>query len=353
MNEARLARKHKLWLRQGCEDHQWMLKRLRLDERYTHLYLNRQKLMLLTLKPRRLKALLQGLQNRPLGSINELSLDLMLWNSDDDCLNPPSEEAMLATATQLAHVMSRFDSLRQLLLFHTSVPIASAFLASCSRLESVQLAFLPLVPEATFSIKTLRNLSIRVCAFPDRESIAVFCRGIESSSLEGLSLSSVTFPPEHEAQVASTLARCNTLVTFSCSDRSDGSGSLFCEHYCSVLANNADTKLEELHLSGQDVTIHLRNDHGTATGPDPAIISDIRLLLGLNVQRKEFGPLFVAIEDAETDLARRKSLVEAFSAAACPLMFEYIRSNQYNLISMIQQLGRSETDRCTKRQRMC
>ena len=79
-------------------------------------------------------------------------------------------------------------------------------------------------------------------------------------------------------------------------------------------------------------------------GPDTEIVARLRLFLDLNVQRRKHRPFFVAIGKADTDVARRQGLVAAFEMVCIPVAFAYIRSNQYNLITLIQELGRSETD---------
>ena len=166
--------------------------------------------------------------------------------------------------------------------------------------------------------------------------------------------------------MASTLARSETLARFDFHDDDDddsdddegGASESFIDRYCVALSKNVDTKLERLYLSGPDVLVDLDVydemwDLDVISGLDAAIAAEIRLFVGLNVQRKTCDPLFAAIDDATTDMARRQCLVKAFSAVGCPLTFEYIRSNQYNLITLIQKLGRSsDTVPRSKRQRL-
>ena len=317
--EQARVRKHEIWLEEGRNDLQDQLLHILRPE--ASLCITRQLLMLLTLEPHRLASLRQTLHHLPPGTaLHELTLQFFPSDSDRDCRNPPSEEALLMTATALAHMMSNIDSLRRLHLNNAPASIASLFLRT----------------------RSLRQLYIQNIDFSDSESINAFCLGMETSSLELLLLFGVAFSPEHEAQVARTLASCKTLVNF---DYPIGANPSFCEHYCAALSNNVDTKLERLLLFGQSVLLNLHGENGQASGLDTTTMADIRLLLGLNVQRKTYGPLFAAIGVAETDAARRQCLVKAFLAAACPLTFECIRSNQCNLISLIQQLGRSETVR--------
>ena len=172
-----------------------------------------------------------------------------------------------------------------------------------------------------------------------------FCLELKASSLTKLFLFDVAMTPEQEVQVASTVARSNTLVDFQL-DQSAGTTSSFWDHYYAQLLNNVDSKLEWLSWDlGRECKIRLYGDGGTARGVDAAVVANLRLFLGLNIQRRTHGPLFAAIGDARTNAARKQCLVEAFLAGTCPLLFEYIRSNQYNMIALIQQLGRHATVR--------
>ena len=92
--------------------------------------------------------------------------------------------------------------------------------------------------------------------------------------------------------------------------------------------------------------LELRGDQGEASGIDTAIVTKIRNLLKWNVQRKTCPPLFAAIGNAETDAERKQCLMEALNAVDIPVLFEYMTTNENNLIALIQRVGRSR-----KRQR--
>ena len=330
--------KHEFWLKNARDELQRQQQRL---QRADILRISRQSLMLLTLEAALWEFLQQTLNTLPPESKPVLSLNLCPTHNDQYCRNLPSDKALLATARELARIVNNIDSLTSLHLDNAPTDIASQFLMTCSRLERLHFEFYPLVAatvRSAFSITTLRQLYIRRLAFSDSESIDAFCLGIEHIALEELSIRHVSFGLKHEARVATTLARSKTLVHFEFEAREISS---FCITYCVALSQNDDTKIERLRLSAENVGVDLHGDRGIALGLDAAIMAEIRHFLELNVQRKTCSPLFAAIGDAETDRARREGLVEAFSAAGCPLTFECIRSNDYNLISLIQQLGRS------------
>ena len=150
---------------------------------------------------------------------------------------------------------------------------------------------------------------------------------------------------DEEVEVAMTLACCKTLVHFEYS----GLCPSFCVQYCAALSNNVDSKLEKLRLHCEPkVRLYIDGEllDGPTYGIEPANVAKIRNLLKLNVRRTTTAPLFAAIGDAESDAKRKQCLVEAFEAVDIPLAFEYITTNQHNLIELIQRLGRSR-----KRQR--
>ena len=312
-------------------------------------------LIMLTLDRPVFEALRQTLQNLPIESKNELQLEscsefaLDEYDYDHEYRHLlPCDNALLATATELAHIASSADSFRSVSLKNSTASISSSFLAACPRLERVSLKSCPLRKaslRSIFSIEALREVEIEGRMYLDPEAmgpkaIDALCLGLESSSLKVLRLSGISFPPDHEAQVATVLSRCNTLVHLEY----DSASPSFCNYFCGALSAKVDTKFERLNLRGeQNVRISLDGDRGLVRGLDAAIEGDIRFYLGLNVQRTTCAPLFAAIDDAETDVARRTRLVDGFVAAGCPLTFEYIRSNQWNLIFLIQQLGRSES----------
>ena len=198
-----------------------------------------------------------------------------------------------------------------------------------------------------FSNKSLRRLGIHNLHFHDSEAIDAFCRGVETSSVEHLTIRHVSLTlnstAEHEMQVATTLARCNTLVNL---DFQSGASPLFFDCYSRELSNNFDTKLERLRLfdTGRERELDLRGgqDSAVRSAPvDAAIAAKIRNLLTWNVQRKTCPPLFAAIGNAETDAKRKQCLVAAFKTVDIPVLFEYMTANQGNLIELIQRLGRS------------
>ena len=314
--------------------------------------------MLLTLEPRLLGFLREGLHALPPGKLIEMYLPQ--WNDDDDdddardlddardCLDLPTEAALLATATRLARIMGRTKSVKKLLSYKAPASITSVFLAVCSRLVVVSCWSCPLgtaALESLFAIKTLRRLSMNRFAITELEAVNAFCAGIEASSLEELTLSYVTFRPEYDKDVATTLAGSKTLQQISCLHQAS---QAFCDHYCEALVTAAETKLCCLTLSGRNLNVYVNGNlvHRILVwGIDTTTEAKIRFILGLNVQlkaeRRTCDPVFAAIGDVETDVAHRQCLVELFSAASCPLTFEYIRSNQYNLLSTIEQLGRN------------
>ena len=358
MSEAqrRAKRKYKRWLEQRRDDLRCALRDLRKEASVS---IGQNIIMLLTLESRRFKSLRQTLNNMPPGSIQKLKIDVSPSYKNDDCRNPPSNEALLATATELAHMVGSMENVtvKSIRLVQATASVTSSFLAACSRLESAELIECPLVTatvQSMFAIKTLRRLNIEYLEFSDPESINAFCAGIEECSLKELSLFEVSFGPEHVANVAKALAGSKTLVRFDylTDERS------FQDSYCSALLHNDNIKLERLHLSELYIG-EARDDNASAGGDDDALVTGgenywrelsdkaklrhiLRINERMNVQRRICDPLFAALDDAETDMARRQHLVEGFLATGCPLSFEYIRSNHHNVISLIQQLGRSE-----------
>ena len=278
----------------------------------------------------------------------------MDWMATDKyCRNPPDDEALLATVTQLAHMMIRFDSLRGLDLRYAPSFIAQVILEKLTRLDYVQLEdYTPVTAsiQSLFSLKSLRELSLYGLAFQNSESIDAFCQGMDASCLETLFLSNISFPPEHDeqaAQVASTLALCKTLVQFQYRDTKEENQS-FCDQYCVALSNNVDTKLERLRIIiDPGHVLHVDGSVGNAIGAQASLEkAKIRNLLKWNSQRRTCPPLFAAIDKAETDNQRQQCLVDAFEAVDIPVLFEYTTANENNLIELIQRLGRSR-----KRQR--
>ena len=343
------AHKHERWYTKQCKRLRRQLRKLLKEH---SLWFDRHLLMLLTLAPPLLKSVRQSLHTLPVGTKPELSLDVDPSGIDGsylDCLNPPSDEALLETASELARIASSLDSMKRLRL-HSST-LASSILESCSGLEKVALQSCHLVTEdirLIFSITTLRQINLQRVLFPDSESINAFCVGMESSAVKELSMFMVSFSPGRRDHVAMTLANCESLVKFSFEN---GTCPSFCDNYLSALSDNFDTKLERLrlrhwHQMEQQFSLDLHGGRGEASGLDAANVAKIRNLLKWNVQRRTCSPLFAAIGSAETDATRRQCLVEAFETVDIPVVFEYITTNQNNLIALIQRLGRSR-----KRQR--
>ena len=347
MEEARRARRHERWLEEGREFLQEHLQNISQD-RDNIFYSTLQELMLLTLERHLLESVLHTLSNLPPGTIQGLSLHLHHLRANRDCRNPPSNQALLVTATQLAHALRSISSLR---LFDATATIAPSYFETFSRLESMELGSCSLdsaIMQSIFSITTLRKLSIRsptgLSAFLNSESITAFCVGIKTtSSLEEMTMHDFVLPTGQEAQeVAMTLARSKTLVRLTYF----GASGPFFTSFCVALSNNFNTKLERLRFDHGHEELDLRGEHGTVSGVEAVMEAKIRNLLKWNVQRTTCPPLFAAIGHAETDGTRKQCLVEALEAVDIPVVFEYITANQNNLIGLIQRLGR-----CRKRQR--
>ena len=143
--------------------------------------------------------------------------------------------------------------------------------------------------------------------------------------------------------MATILARSKTLVHFDLRDKYTLSPPNF-NQFCAELSINFDTELEELRLDGYCSRyirrLDLHGDQGTVMGIGAAIENKIRNMLKCNVQRRTCAPLFAAI--GKTNSKRKRCLVEAFGAADIPVVFEYITTNENNLISLIQQPQASE-----------
>ena len=247
MSESRRAERHERWLTGARTSFQRVL-HYQVQRRY--LIFSRKVVMLLTLEPLLLESLRRTLQALPSGTIDELYVNMRPWLDDQYCRNPPSQEAMEATARQLVHIVNRYTSLSALSL-HNDAPlsITSFCLTMFSQLQRLCLESCSLTTatvRSIFSITTLKQLEMRHLAFPTSESITAFCRGMSTSSLQEVSMESVVIPPEHKVQLATTLARCNTLLQFIC--KQGTSSALFYDQYCVELLNNhVDSQLEWLH----------------------------------------------------------------------------------------------------------
>ena len=346
LTEAQRAAKYERWLRQGRKYLRRRFRSLRCRHS-SSLWIDDRSLILLDLEPDLLEDFQETLISMPPGWMQEFELNMFRSRSSLR-RNPTSIEALLATATRVVNIMSSLESLRRLTLARVPASISSLFLTSCSQLRRAKLRLCPLTEagiRAIFSIQSLRDISIEGIDLQSSELVNAFCRGVEASFLTHLSLNGVEFLADHEAQVATALARSKSLEHL---EYSHGASEIFCDHYCAALSNNVDTKLERLHLVHWLVHegLCLVGDHGPTEGVDNATAAKIRNLLKWNVQRKTCPPLFAAIGNAETDAERKRCLVGAMEAVDIPVVFEYITTNENNLIELIQRLGRSR-----KRQR--
>ena len=130
--EAELVRLHERWLQEGRDELQQQLQDLSQGMSiYTQL------LMLLTLERHLLETVQQAINNLPPGSPRTIVLSFMEMDDDRHCRTPPTDEAMLATATELAHILSSVDSFKHLCLIEAPSSFASLFLSACSQVESV------------------------------------------------------------------------------------------------------------------------------------------------------------------------------------------------------------------------
>ena len=204
--EAELARKHEAWLQEGRESLQRDIKRL---SRSGWFFINTGRLMLLTLERPLFELLLKTVNNLPHDGEThdrQISLNLHPHPSTRDCRNPPTDEALLATATELAHMVNSSDSSKCLCLQKAPTDMTTSVLTAFSRLEELTIKSCPLVTanvRSMFSIASLRKISIWNPVFPNPESIDAFCLGLETTkSLEILKMDFVDFGPEHDEQVA-------------------------------------------------------------------------------------------------------------------------------------------------------
>ena len=172
MNESWQAQSHERWYKTAHSDFRQHLQDL------TYLWVSRQLLMLLTLEPPLWESLRQAEQNLPSGTLQGFRLDFGSTSMDDDCRNPPADEALLETVTELAYIASSFDALKTLRLYETNTSIQSLFLAACPRLECLDLALCCLRTanvQSLFSIRTPRELILDSVDFPSPASISGFC----------------------------------------------------------------------------------------------------------------------------------------------------------------------------------
>ena len=163
------ARIHERW-RRRCRDELEQLKTLARQQQRNgiRVRITRHLLMLLTLEPRLLESLRQIWNNIPSGSLRlrKLCLDFSPVTTDHGCRNPPTDDALLATASELAHMVNSIDPVKHLDLDHVPFSIASLVLTICSRLQSLRLMSYPLVlspanVRSMFSCGTLEQLEMR------------------------------------------------------------------------------------------------------------------------------------------------------------------------------------------------
>ena len=347
MSEAEQAQKYVRWRKDICKDLQRHLQVL-IDD--GQLPIDRELLMLLALEPRLLESLRRRVRKLPLGSMREFCLDFRAdsWNDNYRGWEPPTDEALLATAMELAHIVNNSVSFGRLFLHEVPADMASSVLEACSRFKFVRLEHCTLAAAITRSLfsSKAREINIERCVLSDSdESVNAFCLVLENSSVESLSMTHISIPHGREAQVATALANNKALVHFHCMYEVSRS---FCDDYCAALSNNFDTKLERLCFHhGNHLALgglNLTGDQGTVRDVDAQNEVMIRNLLKWNVQRKTCPPLFAAIGNAGTDAKRKQCLVKAFEAVDIPVVFEYITANQDNLIELIQRLGRQRED---------
>ena len=316
---------HELWLTKARHDRQEHRPRIFTDGRILFV-IPRQMLMLLTLERHLMEFLRQIWNNLPAGTMRELNLTLYTTTYDTYCRDPPDDDALEATATELVQFINNTDSMKSLCLDRASASFALSVLAACPRLEILKLEACPLVAaelKAIFSIQSLRKLDIMRCDLQDSETVDAFCHGMETTkSLETLVMSWVSFRREHEERMASALARSKSLVAIEFTARVS---DVFYRGYCVALSNNVHTKLERLQLdNGQERRWHTRLElygdgrPGSRGLPNTTIVIKIRNLLRWNVQRKTCPPLFAAIDTAATDAVRKQCLVAACKAVDIP-----------------------------------
>ena len=339
------------------ELHEWWLtfsrdkfqKQLQSLANHQCMSIDGQILMLLTLEPMLFDLLRQALHALLPGSMNQLFFSFLPPDNGDDryCRDPPSDEELEATMLHVAQIVGSFDVWTNIELDCACPSCTQILLTGCTRLQSLKLESCEMTEDAMramCSITSLKEVTMIFTRFETSESCEAFCNGMESSALEVLTMDQISFPREYQQQVATALARCNTLVQLDVT-----TGALF-DHYCVALSNNFDTKLERLNLCDSphraSRRLDLRGEHVDTVGIEAALVRKISNLLKWNNQRKTCPPLFASIGNAETDAERKQCLVDAFEAVDIPVVFEYITANQNNMIELIQRLGRSR-----KRQR--
>ena len=343
--EAELAWKHEAWFQQGRQSFEWDLKCLSSEGNF---FINSRGFVLLTLERPLFELLQQTVNNLP--ARNEeihdrrLTLNLQPLEFNRDCRTPPTDEALLATATELANLVDSSDWFRHLELTFVPADISATFLATFSRMEELTIYGCPLATanvRSMYSIKTLRQIQLYCVDLTNSEIVDAFCHGMKTTEfLEILEMEYVSFGPEHQEQAAAAaLAYCKNLVTLLVK----GVSQRFNYYYCVALSENFDTKLERLRLCQLDeCQLDLNGEEGTACDllVDAAVVAKIRNLLKWNVQRKTSPPLFAAIGRAGTDAKRKECLVEALEVVDTPVLFEYITANENNLIELMKRLGR-------------
>ncbi|GKY90265.1 hypothetical protein MPSEU_000000700 [Mayamaea pseudoterrestris] len=339
-------RRHRVWLAGGRNYFLEQLRRIR-SQAQQHLHLSQNLLMVMTLDATLLVSLRETMMHQG-SSILELGLNLSQIADNSACMNPPSEEQKAACTVEICTILTNLQSLELQSVRRENVPAVLHLLGPTSRLATVQFSNCRRLPaaelaslvRATFSLQSLRTLIIKNADFSSKELTEAFCSGLDSSCLEQLVLGTVTFAPDLVELVAIALARSSTLVQLEYVMHLNH--ELF-EAYCLALSENPDTQLQRLLLVQVplDMTIDLRGNEGRTTGPDAAISQQIRNLLKWNVQRRTCPPLFAAIGSTESGQACCARLVEAITAVDVPVLHEYLVTNQFNLISLVQHHGRS------------
>ena len=348
MDNAERHQRHEQWLQRSRGSLSISLLPDRATRHDKSLWIGKRLLMLLTLEPHLFEYIRQLLTiNVPVEDTYCLYLETGPWVMPDegDCLTPPDDEALLATATQLAHLVNTIDSVKGISLAYTSAAMTYAVLMACSQMKDVTLDNCPLEAnhfQAIFAMPALWRLSMKNVELSTGDLINAFCHEMmETSALQHLFLQDVSFWPEQEAHVAKTMARSKSLTCLSY--KCDAHTPVFYHEYCAELSTNVETKLEFLRLWHETTVLYLEEGvEGYAQDLPPAMETKIRNLLKWNTQRKTCPPLFAAIGHADTDVDRKECLVKAFGAVDIPIVFEYITANENELIELIQRLGRSQ-----------
>ena len=128
--------KHEAWLEGGREDLDEIVGNLR-DK--GGLLITQTRLMMLTLEPSLWKIIHEVIEELPTGTIQTLDVDFppSEWVSLQDYRNPPDDEALMATAMQLAELVS--SSIERLHFSDAAAFMTPSFLAKFPCLRSLTL----------------------------------------------------------------------------------------------------------------------------------------------------------------------------------------------------------------------